>query len=72
MADDDDDVDVREAAVFALSQRPRREAVPALMEVAETSRFAKVRRSAVFWLGQTGDSRALDFFERILTDAGVR
>ncbi len=72
LADDDDDVDVRKAAVFSLSQRPQREAVPALMEVAETSRFAEVRRSAIFWLGQTGDSRALDFFERILTGTGVR
>ena len=42
------------------------------MEVAETSPFAKVRHSAVYWLGQTGDSRALDFFERILTGTGVR
>lgn len=72
MSDDDEDVDVLEAAVFAISQRPRDEAVPVLMEVAEMSRFAKVRRSAVFWLGQSGDSRALDFFERILAGAGVR
>ncbi len=72
LADDDEDVDVREAAVFAISRRPRHEAVPVLMEVAETSRFSRVRRSAVFWLGQTGDSRALDFFERILIGAGVR
>ena len=72
LEDDDEDVDVREAAVFAISQRPRNEAVPVLMEVAETSRFAKVRRSAVFWLGQSGDARALDFFERILTGAGAR
>ncbi len=61
-----------EAAVFAISQRPRHEAVPLLMEVAETSRLVKVRRSAVFWLGQTGDSRALDFFEQIRTGTGVR
>ncbi len=72
LTDDDDDVEVRKAAVFALSQRPQHEAVPALMEVAETSRFVKVRHSAIFWLGQTGDSQALDFFERILTDTGVR
>ncbi len=72
LADDDDDVDVRKAAVFAISQRSRPEAVPVLMEVAETSRFVHIRRSAIFWLGQTGDSRALDFFERILTGTGVR
>ncbi len=72
IAGEDDDIEVRKAAVFAISQRSRQEAVPVLMEVAETSRFVKVRRSAVFWLGQTGDSRALDFFERILRGAGVR
>ncbi len=70
LADDDDDVKVRKAAVFAISQRSRQEAVPVLMEVAETSRFAEVRRSAVFWLGQTGDPRALDFFESILISTG--
>ncbi len=72
IAGGDDDIEVRKAAVFAISQRSRQEAVPVLMEVAETSRFAEVRRSAVFWLGQTGDSRALDFFERILRGTGVR
>ena len=61
------DRDVRESAVFALSQRPADEAVPALMEVARSNRDPKLRRSAIFWLGQTDDPRALAYFEEVLT-----
>lgn len=68
LADDGDDVEVMKSAVFAISQQPRRDAVPALTEVAETSQYREVRRSAIFWLSQTGDARALDFFERVLLD----
>jgi hypothetical protein len=59
--------EVRESAVFALSQRPADQAVPALMEVARTSRDPRLRRSAIFWLGQTDDPRALAYFEDVLT-----
>lgn len=41
---------IRKAAVFALSQRPRAESVPILMELVKTSDFGDVRRSALFWL----------------------
>lgn len=64
---DDDDREVRKQAVFALSQRPRDESVPALIRVARANRDAEVRRAAVFWLGQSADARALDFFEEVLT-----
>ncbi len=64
--DDAGDVEVRESAVFALSQRPAEEAVPALIEIARTSPEAKLRRSAIFWLGQSDDPRARAFFEEIL------
>lgn len=62
----DPDAEVREAAVFALSQLPADEAVPALIEVARSSRHTEVRRMATFWLGQSGDPRALEFFEELL------
>ena len=61
-----DDEEVREAAVFALSQRAEPESISVLMELALTSVHAEVRRSAVFWLSQSGDTRVLDFFERLL------
>ena len=53
-------------AVFALSQMPKDEGVPKMIEVARTNRNAEVRKQAMFWLGQSGDPRALEFFEDIL------
>ena len=58
--------DVRESAVFALSQRPHDEGVPALLSVARTDKDAKIRKSAIFWLGQSDDPRALAYFEEVL------
>ncbi|OLC45007.1 MAG: hypothetical protein DMD29_02380 [Gemmatimonadetes bacterium] len=58
--------EVRNAAVFALSQRPRDEGVPALIRVVRTNRDPDVRRKALFWLGQSGDPRALALFEELL------
>ena len=62
----DDASAVRVQAVFALSQLPRNQGVPELLELARTHRDPRVRRSAIFWLGQSGDPRALDLFESIL------
>jgi hypothetical protein len=62
------DRDVREQAVFALSQRPHDEGVPALIQIATSHHDPEIRRKALFWLGQSGDPRAIDVFERILTD----
>lgn len=62
-----EDDEIRKQAVFGLSQRPRDEGVPALIKVARSSGSAEVRRSALFWLGQSEDPRALALFEEILT-----
>jgi HEAT repeat protein len=53
--------------VFALSQLPKDEAVPELLHVAQTNASPTVRKEAIFWLGQTHDPRALDYFEQILS-----
>jgi HEAT repeat protein len=63
----DPETDVKKKAVFALSQLPKDEGVPKLIEVATTNRNAEVRKQAMFWLGQSNDPRALDFFEKVLT-----
>ena len=63
----DDDTEVQKQAVFAISQRPKDEAVPLLIKIAKTHRKAGVRKQAMFWLGQTGDDRALEFFKEILS-----
>jgi HEAT repeats len=61
------DEGVREQAVFALSQRPRDEGVPALIQIATSNSDPALRKKALFWLGESGDPRAIDVFEKILT-----
>jgi len=53
--------------VFAISQLPRDQSVPKLIDLAKTHRDPEVRKQAMFWLGQSGDARAVTFFESVLT-----
>lgn len=69
-ADNDPDTEVKVKAVFALSQLPPEEGIPHLIRLARTNANKKVREQAIFWLGQSGDPRALDFFEEILSAKG--
>ena len=64
--DDTADDEVRSQAVFALSQRPKGESVPDLIDLARSAKHPSARRAAIFWLGQTGDSRAADVFAELL------
>jgi hypothetical protein len=61
------DESVREQAVFALSQRPHDEGVPALIQIATSNSDPALRKRALFGLGESGDPRAIDVFEKILT-----
>jgi hypothetical protein len=65
---EDPETEVRKKAVFALSQLPKDEGLPRLIDVARNHRDAAVRRQAMFWLGQSRDPRALRFFEQVLRD----
>ncbi|MGH9853104.1 MAG: HEAT repeat domain-containing protein [Blastocatellia bacterium] len=62
----DADTEIQKQAVFAISQRPKDESVPLLINIARTHPKAAVRKQAIFWLGQTGDERVVDFFKEIL------
>jgi HEAT repeat protein len=64
--DDSDEDEMRTQAVFVLSQRPKTESVPDLIELARGAKSPAARRSAIFWLGQTGDPRAVDVFAELL------
>ena len=64
-ADDDRD-DPKTAAVFALSQLGNKEGIAPLIQVAQTNRDPRVRRTALFWLGESGDARAVALFGQIL------
>ena len=63
----DPDSEIRKQAVFALSQQRGTESVNTLMEVARKNRNPDVRRTALFWLGQSNDPRAVSIFEEILS-----
>jgi hypothetical protein len=63
---EDRDADARERAVFAMSQLPRDESVPALIDIARSHRDPRIRKTALFWLGQTEDPRAIDVLEEVL------
>jgi hypothetical protein len=63
---DEGDLEVRKHAVFALSQRPAEEGVPALIRIARTNRNPELRKTALFWLGQSEDPRAISLFEELL------
>jgi hypothetical protein len=65
--DQDPDTEVKKRAVFALSQLPKDEGVPLLIQVARTNKIPEVRRQAMFWLGQSRDPRAVDFFAEVLS-----
>lgn len=66
VGDNRGDLEIRKHAVFALSQRPAEEGVPALIRIARTHRHPELRKQALFWLGQSEDPRALSLFEEIL------
>lgn len=63
---DDDKDDSRSAAVFALSQLRGHAGVEPLLQVARTNKDPAVRRRAIFWLGESGDPRAIALFREIL------
>jgi hypothetical protein len=61
-----EDDELKTHAVFVLSQLPRHEGIPQLIDVARNNPNWRVRSSALFWLGQSGDPRAIDLFESVL------
>lgn len=62
----DEDVEVQEHAVFALSQLRDGAGVESLLEIARTHASPRVRKTAMFWLAQSDDPRAVALFEEIL------
>lgn len=70
--DVDPDRKLREQAVFALTQLPRDEGIPRLVDIATNHNLSYVRSRALFWLGQSGDPRALVAIARVLSDSRSR
>lgn len=62
----DDRDDTRGDAVFALSQMRGRMGLDPLIQIARTHRDPYVRSKAIFWIGQSGDPRAVGVMREIL------
>lgn len=58
--------DTRSDAVFALSQMRGKLGIDPLIQIARTHRDPQVRRHAIFWIGQSGDPRAVGVLREIL------
>jgi len=65
-----EDDEIRETAVFALSQLPDDQAIPLLIEVVRTMDEPRVVNRALFWLAEFDDPRAVGLFEEILSGPG--
>ncbi len=65
-ATNDPDREVKERAVFSLTLLPPDQGIPLLIGVAKNNSDPGVRKKAVFWLGQSKDPRAMEFFAQIL------
>ena len=59
-------LEVKKHAVFALSQLDGDRGTPLLLEIARRNPYPALRKEAIFWLGESGDPRALEFFEEVL------
>ena len=57
---------MKKKAVFALTQMPKDDGVPMLIQVARAHTNFAVRKQAMFWLGKSKDPQALKFFEDVL------
>ena len=65
--DSDEDLELREHAIFALSQHPADESVPALISLVRRNNVdPRLKKRALFWLAQKDDPRVLALFEDIL------
>ncbi|KAA3615697.1 MAG: outer membrane protein assembly factor BamD [Calditrichaeota bacterium] len=62
----DKDGHVQEKAVFALHQLEKNKGLDDLIKIAKDHPSSRIRKKAIFWLGQSDDDRAIDALEDIL------
>lgn len=63
---DDKQKQVQEKALFSLAQMDENSGIAALIDVAKNHPDLSIRKKAIFWLGQSKDSRAVKAIEEIL------
>jgi len=57
---------MKEQALFALTQSEDPEAIDALIEIARTETDPELRQQAIFWVGRSGDPRARELMLEVL------
>ena len=62
------DPELREQAIFALSQRGGKKTIQLLIELARAEKDPEMRRQLVFWIGQSNDPAAEEFLLEIIND----
>jgi len=55
------DREMKEQLIFLYAQRDEDERIDRLIEIARSEEDPELRKTAIFWLGQTGDDRAVEF-----------
>jgi HEAT repeat protein len=60
------DTDLKDAMIFAFSQRHERGAIDELISIAKTDKDPEARKKAVFWLGQSHDPRVTQFLQELI------
>lgn len=68
---DDEKKSVGEAALFALSQLPDGVGIPSLIDIGRNGPSLRLREKAVFWLGQSDDTRGRREVRAIAGDANA-
>lgn len=63
---DADSREMKEQALFALTQSEDPKAIDALIEVARTETDPELRQQAIFWVGRSGDPRARELMLEVL------
>ncbi|TPW16481.1 MAG: hypothetical protein FD129_719, partial [bacterium] len=60
------DTEMKQQIIFVASQQSSDESVDLLLEIAKSDLNKEMRRQAIFWLGQSGDERALKYLESLV------
>ena len=58
--------EMKEQALFALTQSEDPKAIDALIEIARTETDPELRQQAIFWVGRSGDPRARELMLEVL------
>ena len=58
--------EMKEQLIFVYSQRDERAAVDKLFDIAKNETDRELKKTAIFWLGQSDDPRAPAFLERLI------